>query len=268
MPIKALAPDSDLSPNTWVIHGGFSTHWETLRTLVAGPIYVRAISDGLIENVGISNFTPSFTSITQVLFYMHYIYEPIGADTARLDVSGTGFSGFSKFLTSAGFQHTQVLPGSWNLAQLNALTIQVTSSNLTAGDIVNLRSVGFEITYEAPVPATAPSTPTNISPADNATGISLTPNLVSSAYFQSGGTTSHATSQWQIVGIWNSGESNSNLTNKRVPSGVLSTNTTYSWSVRHKGSNNEWSHWSSSTSFTTSATATTNYVRLHPMVIP
>lgn len=103
-----------------------------------------------------------------------------------------------------------------------------------------------------------PAAPTNISPADGAPAISLTPTLQSSGFAVLGGSDSHIASQWQVATtaafgaiVHDSGESAS-LVSYAVPSAAgLVALTTYHWRVRHKGSALGWGDWSVPTSFTT-----------------
>jgi len=107
--------------------------------------------------------------------------------------------------------------------------------------------------------AQVPVTPSNISPANGVTGISVTPMLTSSAFSDPDVGDSHQASQWQIrteSGTYNSPvyDSETDTINKTsiiIPSGTLSHNTTYYWQVRHQDSYGYWSNWSAETSFTT-----------------
>ncbi len=113
-------------------------------------------------------------------------------------------------------------------------------------------------------PNTAPNTPSNTSPSDDATGVSVTPTLQSSAFSDSDAGDTHTASQWRITTtsgnysspIYDSGTDTSNLTQIAIPSGTLSDNTRYYWQVRHQDNHSEWSDWSTETSFTTTVTTT------------
>ncbi len=105
-----------------------------------------------------------------------------------------------------------------------------------------------------------PATPSNISPDDEATDISLTPTLESSDFSDPDAGDSHTASWWQISLdhqftniVYNSGSDNSNLISITIPSGTLSYDTTYYWRVKHQDSYGNWSAWSEETSFTTVA---------------
>ena len=108
----------------------------------------------------------------------------------------------------------------------------------------------------------APAQPTNTSPVDRATDVSLTPLLESSAFFDPDVGDTHAASQWQIttVGthnirwtVFDSEEDTCNLTSITIPVGTLYYYTGYDWRVRHKDSYGNWSDWSAETHFSTIA---------------
>lgn len=112
--------------------------------------------------------------------------------------------------------------------------------------------------YEA-ITNTAPNTPTNSSPANAATGVSVTPTLQSSAFSDPDGADTHQASQWQITTTsgnyasptYDSGTDTTNKTSIAVPSSTLVVSTVYYWHVRHQDNNNAWSSYSTETSFTT-----------------
>jgi Leucine-rich repeat (LRR) protein len=106
-----------------------------------------------------------------------------------------------------------------------------------------------------------PNQPSNVSPANGATGVSLTPTLISSAFSDPDLGDNHAASQWQITTtpgdysspIFDSGTDPANLESIAIPSGALSESTTYYWHVKHQDNRGDWSSWSAETSFTTAA---------------
>jgi hypothetical protein len=106
-----------------------------------------------------------------------------------------------------------------------------------------------------------PSQPTNRFPVDEASGVSLTPLLQSSAFSDPNAGDTHTASQWQIFTIlgdysspvFDSGEDAHNLTSITIPSEILTYSTTYCWRVRYQDNNDAWSEWSSETSFVTEA---------------
>jgi PKD repeat protein len=119
--------------------------------------------------------------------------------------------------------------------------------------------VDYITVTEAPPPNQPPARPSNVSPVDGATGVSLTPTLESSAFSDPDEGDTHAASQWQIRSsagnysdpVWDSDRDTANLTSISVPSGELGYNTTYYWRVRYEDNNGAWSSWSVETRFTT-----------------
>ena len=100
-----------------------------------------------------------------------------------------------------------------------------------------------------------PNTPTNTSPLNGDTDLSLTPTLKSSAFSGDG---AHTGSQWQITTtsgnysspVYDSGDDATNLVSIDVPAGNLSNAITYYWHVRHENAAG-WSNYSTETAFTT-----------------
>jgi hypothetical protein len=104
-----------------------------------------------------------------------------------------------------------------------------------------------------------PNPPTNISPANGARDINLTPTLQSSAFSDPDAGDTHAASQWQVTTtsgdysspVFDSGTSTTNLISIIVPSGTLNYSTIYYWHVRYQDNHGAWSNYSPETSFTT-----------------
>lgn len=95
--------------------------------------------------------------------------------------------------------------------------------------------------------------PTNVSPADEATGVLLTPELEADAFAVTGTTDTHVASQWQIFEgstlVYDSGEV-ADL-ESHTPSVALDVDTSYFWQVRYKGDVLGLSQYSQLTSFQT-----------------
>jgi hypothetical protein len=105
-----------------------------------------------------------------------------------------------------------------------------------------------------------PTQPTCVSPADEVTGISLTPTLASSAFSDPDAGAMHTTTQWQVDDngdfsspAWEAEDTDSDKTSEAVPAGVLAYDTTYYWRVCYEDSQGAWSEWSDPSSFTTGA---------------
>jgi hypothetical protein len=105
-----------------------------------------------------------------------------------------------------------------------------------------------------------PKTPSLVSPANEATEVSITPTLQASSFSDSDGD-SHANSHWQVSHnsgftdiAWDSSESYQPSIQTTLPSEWLNYNTTYYWRVRYKDNRGTWSIWASPWSFTTCET--------------
>ncbi len=128
-------------------------------------------------------------------------------------------------------------------------------SGIGHGRINAYRAVTASLPAE---PEQPPDTPSNISPSNGATNVSVTPTLQSSAFSDPNSGDTHAASQWQVTStsgdysspVFDSGANTSNKT-QITPSGNLSENTTYYWHVRHQDNHGAWSSWSAETSFNT-----------------
>jgi hypothetical protein len=107
-------------------------------------------------------------------------------------------------------------------------------------------------------PNTVPKTPANISPANGATGVLITPTLQASAFSDPDcvGDT-HQASQWQVLNgagavvVADSGTNTASLTSWIVPANKLYYGSNYQWRVRYRDSRNGWSSNSLATTFTT-----------------
>jgi hypothetical protein len=80
--------------------------------------------------------------------------------------------------------------------------------------------------------------------------------LTSNPFATTGGSDTHAASQWQIAKNpnfdtihWDSNEDSANKVSKSVPDGTAERGETYYWRCRHKGANKGWSDWSAPLTF-------------------
>lgn len=108
------------------------------------------------------------------------------------------------------------------------------------------------------IQANSINTPEIVAPTANALGVSLSPNLSSSAFSVTGGSDSHLSSDWQIAtdsGFTTIVKSTSNDTGNKTTWSVtgLLPNTVYYARTRHKGSVLPYSAWSTTVIFNTIA---------------
>ena len=102
-------------------------------------------------------------------------------------------------------------------------------------------------------------TPTNVSPANAATGIGETPAFAGSPYYNLYGA-AMAASQWQVstvadfsTTVVSTGDRVGTSVTYTLAGGLLSVSTVYYWRVRYKDTEGVYSAWSVPTSFTTAA---------------
>jgi len=122
-----------------------------------------------------------------------------------------------------------------------------------------LSSLVTLVSPQAVAVAAAPNQPVNVSPANGASGISLTPTLQSSAFADPDVGHTHAASQWQITTISDNYDNpvftrygdSTNLTSIFIPSDNITYSTTYYWHVQYIDNHGYWSEWSVETSFVT-----------------
>lgn len=117
------------------------------------------------------------------------------------------------------------------------------------------------------VMAAPPGAPTNVSPANGTTDISLTPTMSASDFVDGDAGSAHLASQWQIsldsavdgtgkftTLVFDNGvDDGTSLTTIDVGEGYLTYNTTYYWHVRYQDNTGTWGAWSAVTSFVTAA---------------
>ncbi|MBI5359259.1 MAG: hypothetical protein HZA48_01595 [Planctomycetes bacterium] len=102
-----------------------------------------------------------------------------------------------------------------------------------------------------------PITPVNWIPLDGSTLLTLTPQLVSSAFSDLDLDDTHTASQWQIrtnygdytTSIYDSGITSLDITSITIPSGAIFDGQIYYWHVRYEDNNGVWSEYSTETSF-------------------
>ncbi|MCX7047238.1 MAG: FG-GAP-like repeat-containing protein, partial [Candidatus Sumerlaeota bacterium] len=119
----------------------------------------------------------------------------------------------------------------------------------------------------------APDQPANLSPANGAAGVSLTPTLQSSAFSDPDTSDTHKASQWQVrastslsdwsLTVFDSTTDTTHLTSITLAT-ALDYTTTFFWRVRYCDNHGAWSAWSNPTSFTTVAAPPSPSPTPHP----
>jgi PKD repeat protein len=145
---------------------------------------------------------------------------------------------------------------SYSSAGTYTVALEVTDS--AARTDTETRS-GYITVTTSPPPNNPPNKPVNSSPANGASGVSLTPTLRASAFSDPDSGDTHAASRWQIrtaagnysSPAFDSGTDTTHLTSILVP--ALSYSTTYYWHVRYQDDRGDWSSYSNETSFITAA---------------
>ncbi|MBE0545662.1 MAG: hypothetical protein IH623_30390 [Verrucomicrobia bacterium] len=192
--------------------------------------------------------------------------------TATTTVSGTASGPGSP---SSGLSRVEVRlnGGSWtNATGTTSWTRSVTL--LPCGNKIEARSLDMAGNYSAIAsnfvtytPANAvPNTPTNVSPANGAKNVSLTPLLQASPFLDPDPPCIgdiHAASQWQVLNspgniiVADSGTNTMNKLSWTVPAATLYSGSNYQWQVRYRDSRDGWSSFSTRTFFTNGSPAGT-----------
>ncbi|MCX5991283.1 MAG: PKD domain-containing protein [Chloroflexi bacterium] len=244
----------------------------------AGDIYESDL-------VGLTDFDAHECGITNLAGLAHCTsLTSLGLwDNQISDISPLSGLTSLEYLELSGNQISDISPlsGLTNLTALNLGANQisdieplVSNPGIASGDTVNLpgnplnsNSIntcipalqGRGVTVSWDTANQSPKQPSNVSPANGATGVSLTTTLQSSASSDPDAGDTHAASQWQVrtssgsysSPAFGSGSDTSNLTSITVPSGKLTYSTTYYWHVRYQDNQGDWSDWSAETTFIT-----------------
>lgn len=137
---------------------------------------------------------------------------------------------------------------------LDVVSVGASEAPRTGLDEIRFGSEWFDVMPLGPQPPKFVGTPTNLAPANAATGVSLTPVVQASVFNGAGPGDFHSASQFKFISLGNVERSftTSGLTTVQVPAGLLNYSTRYAWQVRYLGTNNPtWSDWSEPTTFTT-----------------
>lgn len=162
-------------------------------------------------------------------------------DVIGYDWDGSGDGSMS------GIDHTVLYLGNGKIACHSA------SEQSVAWNWANSSStITFFIHITSP-DSIVPTTPTNSSPANNATGLTTTPKLTASAFSDGALGSSQTAAEWQIYSgstlVYDSGTDTTDLASITVPSGKLTGGTTYTWKVRYEDNYGDWSSYSTATTF-------------------
>ena len=175
------------------------------------------------------------------------------------DTNGSGIASYNVYVSDDGG-----LANPWPLATATTATSAVftgVDGHTYAFSVEATDNVGNEQSQVSAAVTTdvqPPNAPSNLTPADGATRVSLTPAMKASAFIDidPGGDTQTA-AEWVITRtsdntvVLDTEADTTDLTNYSVPSGILAYNTGYTWQVRYEDSGGLWSDYSTATSFTT-----------------
>ena len=102
-----------------------------------------------------------------------------------------------------------------------------------------------------------PTAPKNFSPAANSTVSSLTALLTANAFSDGAIGSTQTASEWKIFKggtlVYDTGTDTTDLLGLTVPAGILTAGSSYTWQVRYEDNYGDWSSYSPTTSFSTSA---------------
>ncbi len=171
----------------------------------------------------------------------------------------------------------KVIPGEYDNLNSSAIYVPDISSGTydiwvelsNSGDLTpnnNKAKVGTMEIEASTVPSNSPpNAPSNLSPSNGATGVSLTPTLAASSFIDLDTDDTHWKTWWDVrrvddnAMVWDSGWRTYNLTSTTVPTSAnLQYNTQYKWRVRYMDNHGTWSEpLPVSTTFTTGSVPVT-----------
>jgi hypothetical protein len=162
-------------------------------------------------------------------------------DVIGYDWDGSGGGSMS------GIDHTVVYVGN---NQVDCHATSHLGANYTLGGAADY----FFIHINLP-DTVMPTTPSNNSPANNASGMTLTPKLALSSFVDTVIGSSQIAAEWKIFKggslVYDTGTDAVDLTSLTVPSGKLVAGNSYTWQVRYEDNYNDWSSYSTATTFAT-----------------
>jgi O-glycosyl hydrolase len=165
-------------------------------------------------------------------------------------VSGTGSTDNGSFTIT---NNTLYTAASFNYEAQNSYSIRIRSMDQGGLYVEKIFAITVTDVNEAP------ASPANLSPADGATNLSLTPVLQGSAFNDPDAGDTQAAGQWLVRRsadnslVYDSGTSATDKTNLAVSAGILDYGTLYNWQVRYQDTHGAWSGYSTATAFSTLA---------------
>ncbi len=184
-------------------------------------------------------------------------------DVATVSLSGpaTAYVGQAIALTITDYNvfSTYVVQASAGSVSISGDQVSFTAPAAAQTVALTVFKDGVATSFSVPILPAGVTTPTNSSPSNGATNQNSTVTLNSSVFAWYGVADTHLNSDWQLsldAGFVTVVQSTSaDATNKTswLVSG-LSTSQTYYWRVRHRGTNNGVSAWSTGTNFATKST--------------
>lgn len=199
--------------------------------------------------------TSNQITVSGINSYAYVYYDSSDAGDPEYSKNGGTFANLPNSLDSARTAGVYLLDGD----DLQIRHTTSASSGVNVGTRVHIG--GTSDTYDSKTVTAAASvvTPTIVAPTSGSTGISITPNIISSTYSVSSGAGTHASSDWEIYDGPDPATDNlllSSLTDTSSLESIspllrLSYNTTYYVRVKHRSNDPIESAWSSISSFTT-----------------
>lgn len=173
--------------------------------------------------------------------------------SATPGIAGTSIASFDVGLPDGTVQTVVATSnaGSYTWSVTGTVGQQKTFSVVAADSLGNKSATAQKTVTLANVYVNAPSI---TSPASGAVNIGSEPALATSSFAVTGGTDTHAATDWEIrtgangagTLIWSSANNSTNKTGVTVPTGTLSVSTTYYVRARHRGDTYGYGAWGES----------------------
>ena len=222
-------------------------------TLEKWRVWSKQLSwaDGLSDVAGVSSLNGLTGDIALTAVSLQGDVAPYIAQVKTYQI--TNYNSFSNYSvsTSAG---SVLLTGD---------TVTFTAPDVAGEVLLTLTVDTLAAVFKIAVNPAGVIKPTNLLPAEGSTGLGDTPTLQSSAFATAGLPDTHTESRWTVyqggLQIHSSGWVVGALVSYKLPTGVVTTSKTYTWTVEHRGAILGDSPVSEPTSFTT-ATSFNSYI--------